>query len=302
VTGKPGTHRNKWTNIFVRADGAPIILSLSIFQGERSNLLRVVALLWGIACGAHAESPAAPPAPVAVPILAYHRVGPTVADSMTITTAVFEAQLQYLHDNGFTVIPLRSLVDYRLGKAPPPPPRSVVITFDDGHRSVHEVALPLIRKYRIPVTLFIYPSAISNAHAPYAMSWAQLGELAGTGLFDVQSHTYWHPNFKIEKRRLAPAEYNKLVAIQLQKSRATLEKRLGTPVDMLAWPFGIYDDDLQESARQAGYTAAFSIDGRQSRDQDRMFALPRHMVDNSHQGKIFAQMVAEPARGLVAAQ
>jgi peptidoglycan/xylan/chitin deacetylase (PgdA/CDA1 family) len=256
-------------------------------------------------CGSQAQSSTPPDAPaqapVSVPILAYHRVGPTVADSMTITTAVFEAQLQYLRDNGYTVIPLRNLIDYRLGKAPAPPPRSVVITVDDGHRSVYEVALPLIRKYQVPVTLFIYPSAISNSHAPYAMSWEQLGELVGTGLFDVQSHTYWHPNFKREKQRLTPAEYSKLVATQLQKSRAALEKRLAGKVDLLAWPFGIYDDELLESARQAGYTAAFSIDGRQSRDRDRMLALPRYLMNNSQQGKLFAQMVASPAPGLLAA-
>jgi peptidoglycan/xylan/chitin deacetylase (PgdA/CDA1 family) len=277
-------------------------LSLSIWKYEwRSHSFRALMLVWAAFFCAQAQSSTPTPAPVSVPILAYHRVGPTVADSMTITTAVFEAQLQYLQDNGYTVIPLRSLIDYRLGKAPAPPPRSVVITFDDGHRSVYEVALPLIRKYNVPVTLFIYPSAISNAHAPYAMSWEQLGELAGSGLFDVQSHTYWHPNFKKEKKRLAPDEYRRLVAIQLQKSRAALEKHLATKVDLLAWPFGIYDDELLESAQQAGYAAAFSIDGRQSRDQDRMLALPRYLMNNAQQGKVFAQMVATPAHGLIAA-
>src|SRR6185312_13645632 len=148
---------------------------------------------------------------ISVPVLCYHRFGPTVADSMTVTTPVFEAHLMYLHDHGYTVIPLQALVDYELGKAPPPPPRSVVITVDDGHRSVYEQMLPLVKQYNIPVTLFIYPSAISNSHAPYAMSWEQLHELVDTGLFSIQSHTYWHPNFKQEKKRLTPAEYDKFV-------------------------------------------------------------------------------------------
>ena len=42
-----------------------------------------------------------------VPILLYHRFGATVADGMTTTTPVFEAQMKYLHDNGYKVIPLR---------------------------------------------------------------------------------------------------------------------------------------------------------------------------------------------------
>ena len=59
---------------------------------------------------------------VSVPILLYHRFGPVVADSMTVTTPVFESHLKYLMDNGYTVIPLRQLVDYYLKKGPPPPP------------------------------------------------------------------------------------------------------------------------------------------------------------------------------------
>jgi peptidoglycan/xylan/chitin deacetylase (PgdA/CDA1 family) len=70
------------------------------------------------------------------------------------------------------VIPLRELTDYYLGKRQAPQPHSVVITVDDGHISVYRDVFPLVRKCRIPVTLFIYPSAISNA--PYAMTWVQL--------------------------------------------------------------------------------------------------------------------------------
>ncbi len=229
---------------------------------------------------------------VSVPVLCYHRFGPTVADSMTVTTAVFESHLRYLHDNGYTVIPMQALVDYRLGKTSPPPAKSVVITIDDGHRSVYEEILPLVKQYRVPVTLFIYPSAISNSHAPYAMKWEQLHALAETGFFTIQSHTYWHPNFKTEKKRLSPAEYDKFVSMQLQKSRAALEKRFGTQVDVLAWPFGIYDDDLLAHAKMAGYAAAFSIDGKPVRQGDHMQALPRFLMNNSHQGKVFAQMLS----------
>ena len=51
---------------------------------------------------------------VTVPVLCYHRFGPKVADSMTVTTKVFESQLQWLKDHQYTVIPLRTLVNYLL--------------------------------------------------------------------------------------------------------------------------------------------------------------------------------------------
>ena len=55
---------------------------------------------------------------VGVPVLCYHRFGPKVADSMTVTTQVFEAQLKWLQDHGYTVIPLRTLVNYLHGQGP----------------------------------------------------------------------------------------------------------------------------------------------------------------------------------------
>lgn len=224
-----------------------------------------------------------------VPILLYHRFGATVADSMTITTPVFEAQMKYLHDNGYKVIPLRQLVDYYRGKGPAPGARSVVIVEDDAHKSVYSDMLPIIKKYRYPVTIFAYPSAISNAK--YAMTWDQMRELKKTGLFEVQSHTYWHPNFKKERKKLSQPALDALVMTQLNKSKARLEKELGPTVEMLAWPFGIYDDYLIRKARDAGYVATFSIERRHASPSDSVFKLPRYLLVNADSGKSFVQLL-----------
>ncbi len=224
-----------------------------------------------------------------VPILLYHRFGATVADGMTITTPVFEAQMKYLHDNGYKVIPLRQLVDYYQGKAPAPGPKSVVIAEDDAHKSVYSDMLPIIKKYRYPVTIFAYPSAISNAK--YAMTWEQMRELTKTGLFTVQSHTYWHPNFKQERKKLSKAALDSLVMTQLKKSKARLETELGVKVDMLAWPFGIYDDYLIDKATEAGYGATFTIERRHATASDSVLKLPRYLLVNADSGKAFVQLL-----------
>lgn len=228
--------------------------------------------------------------PDGVPVLVYHRIGPVAADNMTVTTSVFESHLRFLKDNGFTVIPLRQFIDYRLGKALSLPPCPVVLTADDGHRSVYSEMLPLIKRYQVPVTLFIYPSAISNAS--YAMTWEQLRELKKTGLFDIQSHTYWHPNFKRDKKRLSPDEYEKSVKMQMTKSREKLEKEFAIKIDMLAWPFGIYDDELIKKAEEAGYVAAFTLDRRHAGPSDNILALPRYLMVNEIRGKRFEQLLA----------
>lgn len=269
-------------------------MALHVFCAQVRRLLSVLALLFlWTGADANADVPASLPTTTSIPILVYHRFGPTVADSMTTTTPVFEAQLQFIHDHGYTVIPLVTAVAWLRGEGPPPPAHSLVITADDGHRSVYDVMAPLIRKYQIPVTLFIYPSAISNAS--YAMTWDQLRELQGSGLFNIQSHTYWHPNFKIEKRKQAPADYDKFVTTQLQKSKTTLEKKLGIEVKILAWPFGIYDDDLLVRAKDAGYVAAFSIDRHNANPSSTLMALPRFLMTNADQGKAFERLLASPS-------
>lgn len=236
---------------------------------------------------------------VNVPILLYHRLGPTVADGMTMKTTVFEEHLKYLKENGYTVIPLRKLVDWYQKKGPAPAPKSVVIVEDDAHKSVYTDMAPLVKKYKVPVTVFIYPSAISNAK--YAMTWDQLRELKKTGLFDFQGHTFWHPNFKKDKRKMTPAEFEKSVDLQLGKSKAKIEKELGGKVEMLAWPFGIYDDYLLKKAAGAGYIATFTIDRRHANATENIMKLPRYLLINSDQGKAFEQILrgTAPKRNIV---
>jgi len=255
-----------------------------------------VLLLLSLASSALASSPSSVPG---VPILLYHRLGQTVVDSMTMTTATFESHLKFLQENGYTVIPLRRVVDWYQKKAPAPPTKSVVIVEDDAHKSVYTDMLPLVKKYRVPVTIFIYPSAVSNAK--YAMTWDQLRELKKTGLFDFQSHTYWHPHFNKERRKLKPAEFDKLVSTQLTKSRDKIEKELGGKVDLLAWPFGIYDDDLIRRATAAGYIATFTIERRHATPSESLLKLPRYLLIASDNQKALAQVLAgtAPKRNVV---
>jgi peptidoglycan/xylan/chitin deacetylase (PgdA/CDA1 family) len=229
-----------------------------------------------------------------VPILLYHRFGPVVADSMTVTTAVFEGHLKTLRDTGYTIVPLSRALEMAFGAGVPPGQRCVALVADDAHISVFTTALPLLKKYNAPMTLFVYPSAVSNAS--YAMTWDQLRQLKATGLFEFQSHTYWHPNFKKERERLPAVEFEKLVHMQLTKSREKLEKELDVKVDLLAWPFGIYDPWLMAKASEAGYRAAFSIERRPLKRDDPRMALPRFLLADTDRGKAFDSILSTALR------
>jgi peptidoglycan/xylan/chitin deacetylase (PgdA/CDA1 family) len=216
-----------------------------------------------------------------------------VADSMTIRTATFRSQLEYLKKHDYHVIPLRAWLAWRSNFGPAPSPRSVVITADDGHRSVFTEMLPLVREFGIPVTLFIYPSAISNA--AYAMTWDELRILKATGLFDIQSHTYWHPNFGVEKRRLPPAEYREFARKQLTRSKLVLHQRLGANADVIAWPFGVYDEELLQIGAETGYAAGMTLKHRVATASDRLMALPRFLVTDAASGRHFAALLPSQA-------
>jgi hypothetical protein len=252
-------------------------------------LAAMTALLLFVCPSSQAAEP-----PQGVPILLYHRLGPEHADDMTVTTKVVEGQLKIIQEGGYHVIPLKSLLATLADPAAPLPEKSVVLTADDGHKTVYTDLFPLIKKYQIPVTLFIYPSAISNPYAPYAMTWEQLAEMKASGLVDIQSHTFWHPNFKIEKKRLAPAAYEKFTQDQLVKSKTVLEQKFNIKVDELAWPFGIYDDQLMQWAQADGYVAAFTIDRRAVTRADKMMALPRSIVTDADRGARFEALLSAP--------
>lgn len=212
---------------------------------------------------------------VTVPVLAYHRFASEAVDTMTVRLATFRAHLDVLHALDCRVIGMQDFIDWQAGRRDLPP-RAVVLTADDAHRSQFEHMAPLLEPLGWEITLFVYPSAVSNAS--YAMTWEQLRTLQGTGRYRIESHTFWHPDFAQERRRLARQAFERFAREQMVRSRERLQLELGQPVRLLAWPFGVSDDAVQGLARELGYEAAFSLGNRHaSRDANR-FAIPRYLA------------------------
>lgn len=232
--------------------------------------------------------------PQGIPILAYHRFDPVTAAYTTVRVSTFNGQLDTLAKDGYTVVPLEQALNVLQKRAPMPPKPIAVITVDDGHESVYKHLFPIIKQRHIPVTLFIYPSAISNAS--YALTWDQLREMKASGLVDIQCHTYWHPDFRKEKKKQTPEAYAKFVDMQLTKSRAKLDQELGTHIDLLAWPYGIYDADLEAAAQHAGYRAAFAYDGMVAHVGDDSFAIHRIPTPDFMHGTAFESLLHGTAK------
>jgi hypothetical protein len=86
-----------------------------------------------------------------VPVISYHKIAESGADAMTVTRASFRSQMQFLKENGYHAATLDEFYDFLDFKADLPE-KSVVITFDDGWRSLYEIAFPILKEYGFPAT------------------------------------------------------------------------------------------------------------------------------------------------------
>lgn len=254
-------------------------------MGREAITRRALLLMAGAAGAATAKTKA----DRQIPVLVYHRLGPVGADSMTLRTPDFESQIRTLHNDAFRVAPLAEVIDELRNPDPVPAAKLAAITADDGHRSVYSTMWPILERGHVPITLFIYPSAISNAG--YALTWEQLREMRKSPLVSIGSHTFWHPNFHHEKKRLSPEAYRRFVQLQLARSKDVLEQQLSTHITWLAWPFGIYDDELIRAAEDAGYTAGFTIERRPATPSDPPMALPRLLMTDQDTGARFERLI-----------
>ena len=189
-----------------------------------------------------------------VPILCYHRFGHGNG-KMTVSPANFAAQLEWLARNDFHVIRLSQLAGYLAGREPLPK-RSVVITIDDGYESVHRHALPLLRKYGFPATLFAYTDFIG---AGDALSWAQLQDLARSGLVDIQAHSKTHRNLIEREAGESDEQYRQLIEIEASAPREMLERKLPVQVRHYAFPYGDANQTVLDALARQRYQLAVTV-------------------------------------------
>jgi peptidoglycan/xylan/chitin deacetylase (PgdA/CDA1 family) len=218
-------------------------------------------------------------------ILSYHKIGPPSpggwATWFYVPEATFAGHLAYLRETGWTVIDLATLLA-GLEDATRLPERAALLTFDDGYRSIVDVALPWLQRFGYPGVVFVPTAFIGGRNAfddgvepeEAICSWEELAELERHGVC-VQSHGVTHRPFS----ELDPAGR----AYELRCSKAELETRLGTAVDLFAYPFGITGSDGEEAEavlRQAGYRGGCLYGGEPIRDRPILerYRLPRVAV------------------------
>jgi peptidoglycan/xylan/chitin deacetylase (PgdA/CDA1 family) len=189
-----------------------------------------------------------------VPILCYHRFG-NGGGKMVMSGASFAQQLDWLANNDYHVIPLAQLTEFFQGHRPLPK-RSVVITIDDGYESTQRIALPLLRKYGFPATVFVYTDFIGAADA---LSWPQLHDLVDSGLIDVQAHSKTHRNMIERDAAQTDDGYRLKLDIEARVPRELLERRLGVQVQRFAYPYGDANQAVLDALTRQHYQLGLTV-------------------------------------------
>lgn len=232
-----------------------------------------------------------------VVIFGYHRFVKNVKRPDTeITPEAFEAQMQELKNKGIAVIPMQDFLAWRRGEKAIPS-KSAVLTFDDGWKSQHEVAWPILKKFNYPVTLFIYTEGIKPGHfsGGESMSWDQLAEMRDAGA-DIQGHTATHsdlrkPYDKVAKKKLNPQEYEEWLQKEVAGSKQMIEQKLGVKVNCFAVPYGFHNDHIRDVAMKAGYEALFTVYGQPITIHTPLSSVGRYLME-ANKPKTFTDAVA----------
>jgi peptidoglycan/xylan/chitin deacetylase (PgdA/CDA1 family) len=194
-----------------------------------------------------------------VPVLSYHNLSPAESRKMTVSQEMFEQQMRFLKEKGYRVISLDQFFDFLEFKTPLPP-KSVVITIDDGWRSMYEIAFPVLKKYGYPATLFICTDMITDIlmDTPKTLSWGLLREMAGQGI-DIQCHTKSHRNLTLPGKKESFKDYFENLEKELSACKDTVKKKLNREVKYLAYPYGDTNPLVIEMAKKLGYRGAFTL-------------------------------------------
>ena len=188
-----------------------------------------------------------------LPVLMYHHVGPQkpgTYPSLTVSPQRFERQVRWLALRGYTGIRSTDWLRWlRDGKGLPEKP--VLLTFDDAYAEVAEYALPVLRRHGFSAVVFVVTELVGKTNA-----W---DERQGSGthlLMTADQIRYWAAQgieFGAHSRThadLATLNADELVS-EVVGSRDQLGTILGLPVTSFAYPFGSYNQAVQDCARKA---------------------------------------------------
>lgn len=213
-------------------------------------------------------------------VLMYHKINDIPQNPNSVSTSLFEKQLQHLQKN-YQIIDVDTVLDC-IGNKQPFPENAVLLTFDDGYKDNLTEAYPLLKKYGFKALLFIptdYPGIKSLPHdekvpsSNPTLTWEEIKAL--DGVFEIGSHGCSHTiltTLPIEKARE-----------EIVRSKELLQKKLGCAIRTFSYPKGTlaaFDSALENEVRKAGYELCFTSIPMRNAESFDPFCISRYNVEN----------------------
>ena len=205
-------------------------------------------------------------------VLMYHRFGENDVPSTNVTLEQIDAHIAELKSGGYTPLALSDMVR-RLQAGEKFPVKSVGVSIDDAYLSVYTEAWPRFKEAGIPFTVFVATDPVDKHYSRY-MSWDQIREMAADPLVTIGSQTASHLH-------MADTDAQTNIA-DLEKSNRRFREELGTAPNMVAYPYGEFDDDAVAVAKRNGFIAGFGQHSGAIGDSDDRYRLARFAMNETY--------------------
>ncbi len=182
--------------------------------------------------------------------------------------ANFEGQLKF-YQKYYAPVTYNDLENFFTGKGWHKSKPGLIISFDDGHRTNYDYALPLLEKYGFTGWFFIPPGLIEGSKdeqenfvsiekfkggyndGRFLMSWDEINKLCQ--MHAVGCHTLTH-------HRMSNNDSEEVLEKEIAVSKKLFEKKINRPVDVFCWVGGeeyTYTKKAADKIKNAGYQFSF---------------------------------------------
>lgn len=228
-------------------------------------------------------------------VLAYHSVMDESAPKeerlyvpQTLTSNQLIAHFNWFKSQGYNIVSWQQIIDAEQGKSTLPE-RAVVISFDDGYKTMYDVIFPLLKAYNYPAVFAPVSSWINtpmNGKVSYGKekldrgkffaTWKQIDEMQNSGLVEIASHTHdlhygvpANPNKSSLAAMVAPiykngkyeteAQYKSRLVKDAQLSSHFIRKYTGIAPRIMVWPYGAFNETAVKIVKKQGMPHHFTL-------------------------------------------
>ena len=223
------------------------------------------------------EKPAIPDDATRVAVLGYHDFSESLPETaMRIRTSKFRKQMEAIKQLGFTVIPLDDYLAWKRGEKSLPE-HCVLLTFDDGWKSVYTDAFPILRELGYPFALYLYKNYVDGGGK--ALTTPMIQEMMKSGA-SLGSHSVTHPFPGDIKARVkkGPDVLDAYLRSEMGESQRFLESKFACRINTFAYPGGFHLDEMFKLADEFKYVSLFTVIPGKVKRSTPDKTTPRYMI------------------------